>query len=1086
MRFLCDILFILLLSGSAAAQDIHLTPDEKAWLADHHASLVMSFDPNFPPVEFVTTSGDFTGMAADIIALIEQRLGVRFRKVPSRAWPEILEGLQNGTTALTPAIAATAERSELAFFTPPYIELPLVIVTSRSTKGTLNLDDLAGRRVAVVKGYASAEVVRRQSRGTIEIVEVATIQEGLRDVSFGVVDAFVESVAVAAWFIEQENLPNLRVAGDLGIENALSIGVSRHHPLLASAVSKALDSISPEELHALSTKWVRLQPSAFDTQTVMALRLSAIFTAIVLGILAVLAWILRRRLREKMDALEQAKAELSNQVERFGLALEATRSGAWEFFPAELREEHTPQWYTMLGYEPKAGPQTLESWTSLIHPEDQQRAFDTFARFIEAGRSEQYTAEYRMLAQDGSWRWILATGRIVNRDDAGKATRIIGLNLDIQRIKTAQEEMQRSQAMTKALLEQTTQFIGMVDTDGILRVANHTSLEWAGVEARDVIGKPFWNTPWWPDKSEARAMFEEIFDRVRTGTTVRREITQVTPRGIESPFDFTASPFRDEHGQITGCIVEGRDISDLKNKQRIIARSEARLRAIIDNAPFGAHFYMLAPPDRLVFTGANTAAERILGVEHEPLIGMDILEAFPQLEHTDIPDTYRRCALNGSVSSWDDVRYESGRIKGAYDVTAFQTLPGQMAVFFNDVTERKASQEALRRSEELFSRLFHLSPDMIALTRLENDLGKLLEVNASFTRFTGYTREEALGNSTLELGLYANPARREEYTAIVLRDQEVDNFEYDLRHRDGHILNCVASARIIRIDNTPCVLAVTRDISQLRSMQETMIQSEKMLSLGGIASGIAHEINNPLGIVLQAVQTMALRLRPDFQKNQDVANSLGLNMELLERYLKARRIDEFMRDIESAAVRAAGIIRHMLDFSRKSESRCVLCSITSIIENALSMASKDFDLKSNYDFRIIDIQRDYGTDLPAVECAETEIEQVLLNLLRNAAQAMAEAIPPVTNPRIRVSARVQDETMHIEIADNGPGILPEYQSRVFEPFFTTKATGAGTGLGLSVSYFIITKGHGGRMHVSSPSDGGTVFSIELPLRRQGA
>jgi signal transduction histidine kinase len=263
-------------------------------------------------------------------------------------------------------------------------------------------------------------------------------------------------------------------------------------------------------------------------------------------------------------------------------------------------------------------------------------------------------------------------------------------------------------------------------------------------------------------------------------------------------------------------------------------------------------------------------------------------------------------------------------------------------------------------------------------------------------------------------------------------------------------------------------------------MQETMVQSEKMLSLGGIAAGIAHEINNPLGIVLQAVQTIALRTRPDFPRNIETAKKIGVDLEQVDRYLRERKVDTFIRDIQGAAVRAAEIIRHMLDFSRRSESRRSVCSIASIIDNALRLASSDYDLKKNYDFKSIEIIRDIPEDLPHVACTETEIEQVLLNLLRNAAQAMTGGDTPTQEPRITVSARALGGKLVIEISDNGPGIPEQYIKRIFEPFFTTKSSGAGTGLGLSVSYFIVTKGHGGQMRVACPPGGGTVFIVELP------
>ena len=253
-----------------------------------------------------------------------------------------------------------------------------------------------------------------------------------------------------------------------------------------------------------------------------------------------------------------------------------------------------------------------------------------------------------------------------------------------------------------------------------------------------------------------------------------------------------------------------------------------------------------------------------------------------------------------------------------------------------------------------------------------------------------------------------------------------------------------------------------------------------MRSVGGMAAGIAHEINNPLGIILQAFYNIVQRTRTDFPKNVEVAERIGLNMELFERYMRERKLDVFIADIQAAGVRAAEIIRRMLDFSRMSESGRKACDLRRLVERAVALAATDYDLRRNYDFGRIRVEIDIAGDLPPVGCTETEIEQVFLNLLRNASQAMAEADPPTPDPRIRIHASALPGGVRIVVEDNGPGMDEEISRRAFEPFFTTKAPGLGTGLGLSVSYFIITKSHGGDMRVESEPGRGTRFIIDLP------
>lgn len=267
-----------------------------------------------------------------------------------------------------------------------------------------------------------------------------------------------------------------------------------------------------------------------------------------------------------------------------------------------------------------------------------------------------------------------------------------------------------------------------------------------------------------------------------------------------------------------------------------------------------------------------------------------------------------------------------------------------------------------------------------------------------------------------------------------------------------------------------------------------MIQSEKMVSVGGIAAGIAHEINNPLGIIVQTAQNLVQRTRPDFQKNIEVAESIGLDMALLERYMQARKILSFVQDMQAAALRAADIIRHMLDFSRRSESRRASCAVPAIVDRAVALAQNDYDLKKSFDFKRIRIVKEYAPDLAGAECTETELEQVFLNLLRNAAQAMSMDDSVSVDPMIVIRLSNVASGVRCEFEDNGPGMTAEVRRRVFEPFYTTKPPGIGTGLGLSVSYFIVTRGHGGKMWVESAPGAGTRFIIELPgngLRSEG-
>jgi signal transduction histidine kinase len=179
-----------------------------------------------------------------------------------------------------------------------------------------------------------------------------------------------------------------------------------------------------------------------------------------------------------------------------------------------------------------------------------------------------------------------------------------------------------------------------------------------------------------------------------------------------------------------------------------------------------------------------------------------------------------------------------------------------------------------------------------------------------------------------------------------------------------------------------------------------------------------------------------------------------------------------------SGMRAARIVENMLSFSRKNSLSVAEVDIPALLERTLELAANDYDLKKKYDFRKIRIEREYAPDLPLVLCEESKIQQVFFNLIRNGAQAMASLDRP---PCFTLRVMGGNGEVRIEIEDNGPGMSEDLRKRIFEPFFTTKRVGEGTGLGLSVSYFLIVENHGGRIEVESTPGKGSVFIIHLPL-----
>ncbi len=274
------------------------------------------------------------------------------------------------------------------------------------------------------------------------------------------------------------------------------------------------------------------------------------------------------------------------------------------------------------------------------------------------------------------------------------------------------------------------------------------------------------------------------------------------------------------------------------------------------------------------------------------------------------------------------------------------------------------------------------------------------------------------------------------------------------------------------------------DVTEQYRLEEVMVQTEKMMSVGGLAAGMAHEINNPLGAIVQNAQNVQRRLDPYLNRNRKDAAEFGLDLTLMQQYLISRQVPQFLNNITESGLRASRIVNNMLQFSRDSGHWLQSYPIGQLMDQAINIALNDYNLKAGFSDHNLFVDQDFRAPLTEVPCVMTELEQVLLNLMKNAAQAIRErfeTLNDIDEGIIQIRQYVEGDQCVIDVSDNGSGMDELTRKRIFEPFFTTKDVGVGTGLGLSVSFFIITNHHHGRMSVTSELGEGSCFTIRLPL-----
>ncbi len=397
--------------------------------------------------------------------------------------------------------------------------------------------------------------------------------------------------------------------------------------------------------------------------------------------------------------------------------------------------------------------------------------------------------------------------------------------------------------------------------------------------------------------------------------------------------------------------------------------------------------------------------------------------------------------------------------------------------------QQKQAAEEMQRLRNLLDRIVRSMPSQIIGIDRE---GRVMLWNPESERFTGIAAADAVGRRLAEILPFCSEERKK--IEIAIRENKTCGLERLMWEKKGE--KCFFDVIVYPLASDGAEGSVVRidDITKKIRMEEMIIQSEKMISVGGLAAGMAHEINNPLGGILQGVQNIQRRISPLLSANTETANACGTDLNTIRSYLERRHIFQFLEGIRKSGERAAKIVDNMLRFSRGSGSLMSPENLAELVDKTVDLASHDYDLAKKYDFRNIEVIREIDPQLPEVMCMATEIEQVVLNLLRNAAQAMfpqrfqkeeSVCVPP----RIILRLYRKEDAAIMEVEDSGPGMDENTQRRVFEPFFTTKPAECGTGLGLSISYFIITNNHKGAMRVESEPGKGTKFIVSLPLKQ---
>jgi len=398
--------------------------------------------------------------------------------------------------------------------------------------------------------------------------------------------------------------------------------------------------------------------------------------------------------------------------------------------------------------------------------------------------------------------------------------------------------------------------------------------------------------------------------------------------------------------------------------------------------------------------------------------------------------------------------------------------------FIQDITDRKIAEKRSETSALYLKLILDAMPS--ALISLD-DKGYIIQINKEAEQVFNQKVNVIKGKPFNEIFPLISNAIDFNFDTQFTKNQVINEVRLKLANNSYIIADIIVYP--ISINDTFGIVIRIDDITKEIEFKKQMMRAEKMISIGGIAAGMAHEVNNPIAGMIQNAQNMKRRLLFDLKKNIITANNLGIEFDQIISYCQKREIDNMLNNITSAGQKAGEIITRMLDFSRTSHAGFQNVCIHTVVDDTLKMISQDHNFENKYDFKKIKIIKKYAENLDNIDCIINEIEQVLLNILQNGAHAMIKQNIDNREPTFTISTLDNNEYVTLRIQDNGPGIPEKVYARIFEPFFTTKKVGEGTGLGLAVSYFIIVDNHSGNLTVDTSSEG-TCFIIDLLKKNQ--
>ncbi len=616
------------------------------------------------------------------------------------------------------------------------------------------------------------------------------------------------------------------------------------------------------------------------------------------------------------------------------------------------------------------------------------------------------------------------------------------------RIKQSMDALHQSEERLRLLVKNSSDCLIIFNADGCQRYVSPAAERISGFPVAELEGRTLATLIHPDDLIDAGAAWTEAVEHPERTVTVQCRHVHKTRGWVFT--EAIAQSFLSEPA-INGVIACVRDITEHKKTEEAMSNSNKILQTIINTAPMRIFF----KDKELRYMGCNEVFARDAGFSSpDDLLGKDDY----QLVWKEQAESYRTDDMEVIESGCPKLTYEEPQTTPAGQLIWLRTskvplrnetgeIIGVLGMY-EDITESKQAENALRESEERFSLTFNSSPDSININRLDD--GLYVDINQGFTRITGFTRDDIIGKTSVELEIWQDPAQRQRLVRELREKGYLENLEAQFRKKDGSLRTGLMSARLITLKGVPHCISITRDITERKTYEKERLKIEKLESLGILAGGIAHDFNNILTGIMGNISFAKVLLDTTHKSYKPLAEA------------------------EKAAVRAGELAHQLLTFARGGEPVKKVVSPRHLVDEALSFVLHGSNVKG-----VVEMP----DSIHAFEVDEGQISQVFQNIIINATQAMpGGGILTVTGRNDELYAMnplslPAGPYIRLTFSDQGCGISEEDLERIFDPYFTTKS--AGVGLGLSSVHSIVSR-HGGHIKANSMVGQGTTFTIYLP------